>query len=226
MNRKLKVGLLVVLVLALSAGLVAFRPFNGDTDEDGIPDQSETLAEVLGIDVETLAAAYEAAHEKAIQQAIADGKITQEQADAMAEREAQFGKPGFGFHGPDMNTLLAEELGITVEELQDAQQEAQEIMLEQALEDGRITEDEYENFQLRQTMHPYFEEAFSAAFQDAVDQALEDGAITEAQAESLLSGKMPFGKGFSGFGHGGHRPGDQMKPDHGFFPTPQNSDGD
>jgi hypothetical protein len=221
MNNKFKLGLLIVL--ALSVSMMAFRPFNGDADEDGIPDQTETLAEVLGIDVETLQAAYDTAQEKALEQALADGKITQEQLDAIEEKADAKGKHG-GPRDLGSREFLADALGITEEELQAAQQEAQAIMLDQALEDGTISDEEYENFQLRQTMGPYFSEAFKTARQNAIEQALADGVITEAQAESLLAGEMGFGKSPRGFSPGGYGHVGRMKPGDGFSPNTEYSD--
>jgi polyhydroxyalkanoate synthesis regulator phasin len=220
MNKKIKTGLLIMVVLVFSISMMAFRPFNGDGDDDGIPDQTETLAEVLGIDVDVLEAAYEAAQQKAIEQAIADGKITQEQADAMQERGMPDGRRG-GFPGMAGGEYLAEALGITVEELQAAQQEAQQIMIDQALEDGEISQEEYDNFQLRQNLAPYFEQARQTAFQNAIEQALEDGVITDEQAETYLNGDLPFGKGPGGWrGHGG-----RMHSGDGFLPNPGSSEG-
>lgn len=224
MNKKIKTGLLIALVLALSVSMMAFRPFTGDGDDDGIPNQTEILAEVLGIDVETLEAAFETAQEKALEQAIADGKITQEQIDAMGEKEGA-GKRGGIRGGMNSGDFLAEALGISVEELQAAQQETQQIILEQALEDGEITQEEYDNFQLHQDLAPYMEQAREAAFQNAIEQALEDGVITDEQAESFLNGEMSFGRGPGGRGPGMGGPGGKMKPGGGFSPKPESSEG-
>ncbi len=208
-----------MVVLVLSISMMAFRPFNGDGDDDGIPDQTETLAEVLGIDVETLEAAYEAAQEISLEQALVDGRITQEQIAAMEEKESHAGMRG-GPCGMNNGEFLAEALGITVEELQAAQQEVQQIMLDQALADGEITEEEYANFQLHQDLAPYLGQARQTAFENAIQQALEDGVITDQQAESLLSGDLSFGKDLGGFDHGGHGgPGGRMKPGT-WFPAP------
>jgi len=226
MTKKLKIGLLIATIMVLSASMMAFRPFNGDGDDDGIPDQTETLAEVLGIDVETLQDAYETAQEMALEQARIDGKITQEQVDAMEEKDFAEGRRR-GFQGMADGEYLAEALGITDEELQAAHQEVQQIMLDQALKDGEISQEEYENFKLQQDLAPYFEQARQTAFQTAIDQALEDSVITDEQAESMLNGEMPFGKGPAdrGPGMGGYGgPGGRMKPgDGGDGPKPESS---
>jgi len=107
----------------------------------------ELLAEALGITVEELQQAREAANKAAIQQAVDEGYITQAQADQLL---AQDGRPrgGRGFipfvpEGTiDMEALLADALGITTDELADAQETAFQAGLDQQIEDGRITEEQ------------------------------------------------------------------------------------
>ena len=63
----------------------------------GASDMQALLAEALGISVEELEAAQQAAFEAAIAAAVDEGRITQEQADQMLEGD---GFPGRGFgHG-------------------------------------------------------------------------------------------------------------------------------
>ena len=119
-------------------------------------DHEALLAEALGITVEELQAAHEAAREAAIQQALDQGLITQEQADQLlnGERNGPRGR-GWGHGGPrgkhgpfgapsniDKEALLAEALGITVEELQAAHEAAREAGIQQALDEGLITQEE------------------------------------------------------------------------------------
>ena len=202
MKKSLKMTLLAVSVFILAAGLVAFRPFGGDADESGIDDHTEALAEVLGIDVETLQTAMETAHEKALAQAVADGLITEEQAQAMQSRGFGGRLKHFRSGGNEYESYLADELGISVDALQAAQREAADLLLEQALEDGRITQEEYDQMQVHNVMGPYFDEAFSSAYQNAIDAALADGAITDEQAELLQTNPHPGGRGVGmGMGH-------------------------
>lgn len=58
----------------------------------------------------------------------------------------------FGRGGGNHDELLAEELGITEEELQSAQDAAREKGMQQALEEGVITEEQYEGYQVRQAL--------------------------------------------------------------------------
>jgi hypothetical protein len=206
MNKWLKITILSISVLVVGISLMAFRPFADHATEDGTADHTAALADALGISVEELEAAFQAVHTKMVEQAVSDGLMTQEQADKMLEQEAPFPGsrikfPGHFLRGEDFNTLLAEELGIDLDTLQKAQQTAQESMLAQALADGNITQDVYDNMLAQSKMRPYYQDAFSEAYQNAIKAALADGAITEAQAETLLENAPEFGFGFGrGFG--------------------------
>ncbi len=68
------------------------------------------------------------------------------------------GGPGWlGRGGIDRQALLAEELGITVEKLQSAQEAARARALEQALEQGLITQEQYDRMQLHALLQPYLD---------------------------------------------------------------------
>lgn len=214
MNKWLKISLLSVSVLVIGFGLMAFRGLGNPQDGDGTNDHTAALAEALGISVEDLESAYQAVHVKIVDQAVDDGLLTQDQADQILSQETQMdGRhmkfPGHFDRGENFNELLAEELGINLDELLSAYQQVEEAMLEQAYTDGNITQDEYERMQLRLTMDPYLQQAMQNAYQNAIDSALEDGAITEAQAEQLMENSSRFEQGFGGpmFGpHHGRQP--------------------
>jgi mannitol/fructose-specific phosphotransferase system IIA component (Ntr-type) len=120
------------------------------------------LADALGIRVEDLQAAEAQATDEAIQQALDQGLITQEQADAMRSR-GDFGHFGFkgGWFGKDngidYETLLAKALNISVDELQSAREEAYNAMLDQAVENGQITQDQAELIKARQALQAYID---------------------------------------------------------------------
>jgi hypothetical protein len=136
---------------------------NGFGRHGGFGDQSEFLADALGISVDELQAAQQAAKEAAVQQALDEGLITQEQADRMLAGEGRgFGPGGRGFHGPrdseiDYHALLADALGISVEELEAAQQEAKEAALQQALDDGVITQEQLDLMEARSALKDYLD---------------------------------------------------------------------
>ncbi len=171
-------------------------------------EQSEFLAEALGISVEELQAAQTAAHAAALDAAVEAGLITEEQATQLQER----GKgrlPMMGRMGDspiDHKALLAEALGISVEDLDAAQTEAHAAALAQAVADGDITQEQADHMAARHALQPYLQEAMQGARDEAIAQAVADGVITQEQADAFLSqdGFGGFGKGMRGHGGRGH----------------------
>ena len=188
-----------------------FRGHNGDTAA------GEDLAAALGITVEELQAAQEAANAAALEQAVADGLITQEQADQMAQFGGRSMRGGHFGTSSDRDELLANELGISVEALEAAQEEAQAAKLAQLVEDGVLTQEQADLMAARRAVNSHLDrDSLSAAAQEAyetaVQSALDAGEITQAQADQLLSdaaaapGIGGFGGrgGRGGHGHSGH----------------------
>lgn len=169
-------------------------------------DFEAALADALGITVDQLQTAETEARKAAIQQAVADGKITQEQADAILSED----HPGHGFRlGPNGDQYLADALGISVEKLQSAEQQAKTALINQAVQDGTITQEQADLMLAREALQPYLAQAMSDAYKAAVEKAVADGAITQAQADLLLANQQngPTGE-FGGFGgHEGHHGG-------------------
>lgn len=120
------------------------RPGFAGKDANG-----EYLAQALGISVEELEAAIAEANDAALDQAVANGDLTQEQADAIRTlRQSGEGMGrGFGHHfgfGADVDyeALLADALGISVDELQAARQEAHDLAIQAAVEAGDLTQEQ------------------------------------------------------------------------------------
>jgi len=128
------------------------------------------LAQALGISEEELAAARVKAAELAMQAAVDEGRITQEQADWMKARQAL--QPYL-----DRQALSATALGMTVEELDTARQAGTDMQT--LLDEQGLTAEEYQ---------AALQEAYKAALQKAVD----DGVITQTQMDELLS-QQSFG---------------------------------
>ncbi|MCL4265962.1 MAG: hypothetical protein KJ069_22310 [Anaerolineae bacterium] len=152
------------------------------------------LADELGITVEELNAARQAAKETVLQQLVADGTITQAQADAILSGE------GLRSIGPlmlheEMQAVIADALGITVAELEAAHAEGKRLP-ELAAELGVALED--------------VQTAVQAAHEAAILQAVADGLITQEQADWMLERhNNGMGMGMPGGGprgghHGGH----------------------
>ena len=178
---------------------------------------NEDLADALGITVEELQAAQKTAAAEALKQAVADGLLTQEQADQMAERGLG-GWPMKGLGRPgessiDMQALLADALGISAEDLQAAQEKAFAAALARAVDEGTLTQEQADLIQARRALYgsESFQASMKSAFENAVAQAVKDGLITQAQADQILAenagagffGRGGFGPGFGG-GRGGH----------------------
>jgi hypothetical protein len=150
--------------------------FRGDFDYDAF------IADELGVTVEELQAARQAAHAAALEQAVEDGLLTQEQADLILAGNALR-------RYIDPQEILSQALGIDVADL------------EAARESGESVRD------LIGDMEPEaVKEALQAAYEDAVQQAISAGVITEDQATQLQEKgfKVPFfgmrGEGFHRFG--------------------------
>lgn len=170
----------------------------------------ELLAEALGIPVEELEAAKDEARAAAIEQAVASGRLTEEQAETLLEGGVRI-RPGF-FGLADHDELLAEALGISVARLEAARVEAHAAMLAGLVEAGILTQEQADLMAARRAVRSYFDqealvEMLQNAFQEAIDAALADGAITEDQAEQLLeNGDYDFfGRGFGRPEHHGFR---------------------
>ncbi|MBX3059280.1 MAG: hypothetical protein KF770_22655 [Anaerolineae bacterium] len=166
------------------------RFFNGENYD-------AALADELGITVEELNAARQAAKENVLQQLVADGTITQAQADAILSGEGLRSLGPLMLH-EEMQAVIADALGITVAELEAARAEGKRLP-ELAAELGVALED--------------VQTAVQAAHEAAIQQAVEDGLITQEQADWMRQRHnngmgMGMGMGMPGGGpRGGHHGG-------------------
>jgi lambda repressor-like predicted transcriptional regulator len=131
--------------------------FAGKDAEDAL------LAAELGISIDDLQAAKEQAEVAAIEQALAEEMITQEQADQMLAANALRSYL-------DKDALLAEALGISVEDLRSGQSEGKSLT-------DFLAEQNLDAVTVRQNM--------LAARENAVQQAVTDGVITQEQADQI-----------------------------------------
>ena len=107
--------------------------------------------------------------------------------------------------GAEGEQLLADALGITVAELETAEDTAFTAGLEQAVADGTITQEQADVMTAQRAFRTYTAEQAQTAYADALAAAVEAGAITQAQADLLSStqGQFGHGGGMKG-GRGGH----------------------
>lgn len=224
------IAVLVGLLGVALAGAVAFA------QEDDVADWPfdfrvrlhEAIAGVLGISVDEYDSAVDTAREQVLDEAVAEGVLTQERADLMQERAAEGFGPGMqggffggrghggmmgGFGGRGDSSLLAiaaEQLGMTQEDLLAELQDGSTIA-DLAAEQGVELQD--------------IADAYIAQRAEDLAAAVEAGRITQEQADAMLEhmseemlecleGDFAFGgpgKGgrgrHGGFGSGGMRPG-------------------
>lgn len=165
------------------------------------------LADALGITIDALDTAQEAARNAALDQVVAEGLLTQEQADAIRSGEAR----GLGIRPPrgqestiDMRALLADALGITVDELDAAEQAAREAGLAQAIADGVITQEQADLMAARSALKEFAAGGDYASLDEAVQAAVDAGALTQEQADLILTAPRPERHGGRGMrGHHG-----------------------
>lgn len=158
--------------------------------------EGKTLSEIAegqGVDLAEMRDTMRAPFKQMLDQAVADGTLTQEQADSirqhMADRQGPWeGRDGYpripGKHGEhpflnseqaeahheQMQQTMAETLGLTVEELEAARDEGHtlwEIAEEQGVELAEVGE------------------ALKTAGQELLDQAVTDGTLTQEQADTI-----------------------------------------
>lgn len=216
-TKTMVIGFVVMLVLSLGA-VAAFAQDDATPDTDTLPAMpfgrggfgghrghhgfggganEEALAEALGITVEELQAAREKLMAERLAQAVEDGYMTQEQADSMLAMHAVHAYI-------DRQAILADVLGLTVEEL------------EAARADGSL----YDT--LANITPAELQARMQAAMEAAVQQAVADGAITQAQADLILE-QIASGAGMMGRFGGHHGFGGGMR---GGFRTPLPDDVD
>jgi hypothetical protein len=185
----------------------------------GVTDQQ--LAGALGITVDQLNTARQTARSNALKQAVDKGLITQAQADSL-----QNGKGAFPFgerwegwlvqNGIDYQSLLANALGISVDDLNAAVLKARDAEIDQLVTDGRITAEQADLLKgkLALNSNSAFRDAMNSAFETAVNAAVKAGVITQSQADAILAQRSSSGmQGWGGleglggpefgFGHGG-----------------------
>ncbi|MCJ7696355.1 MAG: hypothetical protein MUO40_13160 [Anaerolineaceae bacterium] len=205
-TKMILIGLGLIMVLSLSAFTVANVASAENVPETEVnspeigPDHLQTLADELGITLDDLKAAIVSAEKAFIQAKVDSGDLAPNRVDDLLERLDETNKPFRPMRdgkpmgmSDEMNTYLAKALGISLEDLTQAQENVFIAGIAQAVADGKLTQEQADLMLARRATQSYMEEARIAAYQNAIAQALADGAITQAQADLLLA-NMENGK--------------------------------
>jgi hypothetical protein len=185
---------LVAVLGVMAVGAVALAQDDGDGSFDFRERVHQAIAGALGVSVEEYDAAVDQAHDQVLDEAVAEGVLTQEQADAIKERQELGYGPGMGMRGGFLgprggafggrmggwmggaeNSLIAvaaDQLGMTVDELA------------AALQDGETT---IAGLATAQGVDPQaIADEFIAGREELLAQAVADGRITQEQADLML----------------------------------------
>ena len=218
-KKKLAVGAVAVAAFAGGGAALAAGGIGSEEDEQAIIDAS---AKQLGVEPQALEDALESALGARLDEAVKEGRLTEEQATELKERLKDGTLPlfggrgpghhgGFGLHGPELFAAAAAYHGVTEDELR-TQLEAGKSLADVAEAEGKSVD------------------GLEAALVDAAEQELADavaaGRLTDAQRDEALDrfeervddlvqregigprgrdgGSRPAGFGF------GHGPGDRV----------------
>ena len=178
MKHVLTIGALVA-ILAIGAGVAAADSIGNEQDAF-----LNDVAKRLNVTPAQLEAALKGASDARIDAAVASGKITKAQGDAMKARSAQGGVPffggphggGFGHHGGGFGhrgggEAAATYLGVTEAELR-TQLESGKTLAEIAKAQGKTVDG--------------LKKALTDATKTKLDAAVKAGTITQAQADEML----------------------------------------
>ncbi len=133
-----------------------------------------------------------------VDQALEEELITEAQAEALREGDRPFVlRRGLQALDVDHDVLLADALGISIEELDEARNEARVARLQALVESGVLTQDQADLIAAREAVQEYVDvdglaEMMQNAYEEAIAAALEDGAITQEQADQLLENVPTF----------------------------------
>jgi len=191
-RRALFLGLPLVVAAFLAGGVVLGRAFADTPTPTPTPakpqagslwqDWLNRVARILGVTPDRLTEAFKQAGRETVQQAVQEGKLTQEQANRILHRIDQgrfFVGPFFGKGGPGIHfnlrrhlDALADFLGMSTADLLNELRSGKSLA-QIAQEHGK-GRDELKNFLTQQ-------------FNQAVDRLVQQGRLTQEQANNAKS---------------------------------------
>ena len=131
------------------------------------------VADKLGVSEEELQTAFDEARDETIDEKVAEGLLTEEQAERLQERGFPFAGGRMGHGRGQVMDAAAEVLGMTQEELKDELKDGNSLA-EVAETQGMGVED--------------FKTAFLDQVQADIDAKVADGTLTQEQADRLSEG--------------------------------------
>jgi hypothetical protein len=186
----------IVGVLLIGAVALAQDPEDGaDWPFDFREKLHQAIADALGIGVDEYDAALETAHDRVLDQAVAEGFLSQEQADQMRERAAEGFGPGMmggGFFGPGSRSgawgrgghgiMGRAETSLIAVAAQAMDMTTEELLAE--LQDGKSIADVAAE---RGTDVQAIADAYVAERAAWLDELVAAERMTQAQADSMLA---------------------------------------
>ncbi len=177
-TKQLIVGAVAAATMAIGVGVaVAGGGLGFDDDRQPFLDNA---AKRLGTTPAQLEAALQGAYADRLEAAVAAGKITKEQADALKQRSKEGGLPlfggghggpgGFGHDGPASLAGAATYLGLTQEELRTELRSGQTLAQIAKAKDKSVDG---------------LKKALTAEAKSKLDAAVKAGRLTQAQADAL-----------------------------------------
>lgn len=185
--------------------LMPGRGFQGGDDQN--------LAEALGKTAAELQQARKDAFEKAVDQALENGALTQAQADRLKAGNGN----GWGLLARylsneelaklDETALFADALGVSVEELNAAYAKLRSENLADLVESGKLTQEQADLMSAHEALmqSEEFQADVKAGIEAAIQNAVKAGTISQAQADALLAqleSSNGLGMGFGRMGNG------------------------
>jgi hypothetical protein len=179
-KRTVVVGAAALVVAGGSGAAIAASQGSSGSPEAFV----ESLAEHLGVSTDELEDAARAAALDQVDAALADGRITEEQAEALKERIEEGDAPLFGpplFGGPALHhgggalvhgfDAVAEYLGLDEDALRERLEEGQSLA-EVARAEGKSVDG--------------LKDALIDEAEERLDQAVDDGDLTRERADEIL----------------------------------------
>jgi len=180
------IAMLVAVLGATAVGVAAFAQGDTDTSDSFDFDTKfkEALASILGISVDEYDAAVDKAEQQVIDQAVSEGRLTEEQAEKLQSRLDQapagmglgkaFGKMDRGMggvSGVSLRSVAADKLGMELTDLLTELQNGKTI--------AGLAEEKGVDTQT-------IVDAYVAQVKEKLDEKVASGDITQEQADSQL----------------------------------------